>query len=288
MPIKARNGMSLTTEREQLERWKEHFSEILNQNEPDTSCDLGNEHARDMLNVNLSDISLEEVRSALRKLKNNKAAGADDIQPELLRHGGKTLEMELLHLFKNFGNKKESQRDWDQGVIVTIPKKGDLSDCNSWRGITLLSILGKVFCTILLDRLKSELDAILREEQAGFRRGRSCIEQILTLRNIIEQTIEFKAQIVLNFIDFRKAFDSVHRDTLWEILKFYGVPGKFITIFKGLYENSRSCVRTNVGTTDYFNVYNGVTQGCVLSPVFFLLVIDFVMTKAMNLECVII
>ena len=78
----------LTTEREQLERWKEHFREILNQDEPDTFCDLGSERAREMLNVNLSDISLEEVRSGLRKLKNNKAAGADDIQPELLIYGG--------------------------------------------------------------------------------------------------------------------------------------------------------------------------------------------------------
>ena len=87
--------MSLTTEREQLERWKEHFSEILNQDEPDILRDLESEHARDMVNVNLSDMSLEEVRSVLRKLKNNKAAGADDIQPELLMYGGKTLEMEL-------------------------------------------------------------------------------------------------------------------------------------------------------------------------------------------------
>ena len=71
VPMKARNGMSLTTEREHLERWKEHLCEILNEGEPDTLCDLGSEHTKEMLNVNLSDISLEEVRSALRKLKNN-------------------------------------------------------------------------------------------------------------------------------------------------------------------------------------------------------------------------
>ena len=157
--------MSLTTEREQLERWKEHFSEILNQDEPDTLCDLGSEHAREMLNVNLSDISLEEVRSALRTLKNNKAAGADDIQPELLKYGGKTLEMELLHLFNRIWKQERIPYDWGQGVIVTIPKTGDLSDCNNWRGITLLSIPGKVFCAILLERLKSELDAIFREHK---------------------------------------------------------------------------------------------------------------------------
>ena len=83
---------------------------------------------------------------------------------------------------------------------------------------------------------------------------------MLTLRNIIEQSIEFKAQIVLNLIDFRKAFDRVHRDTMWRVLKSYGVPGKLITIFN---ENSRSCVGANVGATYYFNVYSGVRQGCV-------------------------
>ena len=131
------------------------------------------------------------------------------------------LEIELLHQFNRIWKQERIPYDWSQGLIVTIPKNGDLTDCKNWRGIILLSIPGNVLCAILLERLKSDLDAILREEQAGFRSGRSCIEQIYTLQNSIEQTIEFKAQIVLNFIDFRKAFDSVHRDTLWKILKLY-------------------------------------------------------------------
>ena len=95
-------------------------------------------------------------------------------------------------------------------MIVKLPKKGDLSNCNSWREITLLSVPGTVLCAILLNRLKDDIDERLREEQAGFRSGRSCSEQILTLRNIIEQSCEFNQRVFINFVDFKKAFDSMH------------------------------------------------------------------------------
>ena len=146
----------------------------------------------------------------------------------------------------------------------------------------MLSIPGKAFCYILLDRLRQEVDTLLREEQAGFRSGRSCSEQILTLRNIIEQTLEFRGSMYLNFVDFRKAFDSIHRDSLWKICRIYGVPEKFVNIFQKLYENSSSCVNTSIGKTEFFNVYSGVRQGCVLSPFLFLIVVDFVMKKSMD------
>ena len=99
-------------------------------------------------------------------------------------------------------------------IIVKLPKKGNLSDCNNWRGITLLN------------RVQNAVDQTLREEQAGFRKGRSCTEQIFALRNIIEQSLEHQKNLVINFIDFKKAFDSVHRPSLWKILKHYGIPAR--------------------------------------------------------------
>jgi len=75
----------------------------------------------------------------------------------------------------------------------------------------------------------------LREEQAGFRSNRSCNEQIFTLRNITEQRSEFQTPLLVNFTDFKKAFDSVHRESLWEVAKLYGIPEKYIRIFKALY-----------------------------------------------------
>ena len=114
--------------------------------------------------------------------------------------------------------------DLRKGIIVKLPKKGNLTDCNNWRGIILLSVSVKVFCSVLLDRLYEAVDALLREEQAGFRRGRSCMDQIFTLKNIIEQCLEFQKPLAIILIDFKKAVDSMHLESLWSILKAYGLP----------------------------------------------------------------
>jgi hypothetical protein len=88
--------------------------------------------------------------------------------------------------------------------------------------------------------------------------------------------------LLINFIDFKKAFDSVHRESIWQILRCYGIPEKFITIIKSLYHHSSCCIRTKDGTTEMFEIVTGVRQGCILSPFLFLVVIDFVMKKAMD------
>ena len=159
-------------------------------------------------------------------------------------------------------------------MIVKLPKKGALNECGNWRGITLLSTPGRVFCSVLLNRLKNAIDARLREEQAGFRPGRSCSHQIFILRDIIEKSVEYNVAVNINFTDFKKAFDSVHRVTLWKILKSYGIPNKFINVFKNIYFKSSCCIKTANGNTNFFEICTGVRQGCILSPVLFSLAID--------------
>ena len=83
----------------------------------------------------------------------------------------------------------------------------------------------------------------------------------------------------INYIDFKKAFDSIHGDSLWKILELYGIPFKYINIFKALYRDSSCCVRTREGNTEMFSILTGVRQGCILSPFLFLIVMDFVMRK---------
>ena len=106
--------------------------------------------------------------------------------------------------------------------------------------------------------MKKEVDSIPREEQAGFRRGRSCCDQIFVLRSILEEWLEWNTPLIINFIDFQKAFDSIHRPTLWNILKEYGVPEKYVNIIKTLYENSKCVVKVNNSLTDWFFTKTGV------------------------------
>ena len=163
---------------------------------------------------------------------------------------------------------------------MKLPKKGDLTDPNNWRGVTLLSVPGKVFVLILLNRLKSAVDAKMREEQAGFRPGRSCTDQIFALRRIVEKTIEYQQEVNFNFIDFEKAFDSVDRSCLWKIAASYGTPSCYIDILKSLYERSCCCVNTEDGFTDDLEVKTGVRQGFMISPLLFGLAVDWMMRKA--------
>ena len=157
-------------------------------------------------------------------------------------------------LFNDIWNNNTIPEDWCKGLIVKLPKKGDLLNCDNWRGITLLSIPGKIFCRVLLNRIDVAIDKKLRQEQAGFRKGKGCIDQIFALRNIIEQCLEWNAPLHIVFIDFKKAFDSIHRNSLWKILLSYGLPNKVISLIKLFYEKFECSFLLDNSTTEWFSV----------------------------------
>ena len=121
--------------------------------------------------------------------------------------------------------------------MIKLPKKGDLRDCSNYRGIMLLSVPGKVLNRVILDRVKDAVDPQLRDQQAGFRRNRSCADQIASLRIIIEQSLEWNSPLYINFIDYEKAFDSVDRQTLWKLLRHYGVPVKIVSLIQRIHQD---------------------------------------------------
>ena len=163
----------------------------------------------------------------------------------------------------------------------TIEEHEERRPCRVWKleGITLLPIANKVLGRVVINRIKAGIDEILRPEQAGFREGKSATEQIFILRNIIEQSVELQSTLYINFIDFEKAFDSIHRDSLWEIMRQYGIPNKLINIVKLMYTDSMCAVLEDGKETDWFKVKTGVKQGCVMSGFLFLHVIDWVMRE---------
>ncbi|VDP55861.1 unnamed protein product [Schistosoma mattheei] len=125
---------------------------------------------------------------------------------------------------------------------------------------------------MLLNRMKDSVDAQLQDQQAGFRKDRSCTDQIATLRIIVEQSIGWNSLLDINFIDYEKAFDSVDRTTLWKLLQYYGVPEKIVNIVRNSCDGL-NCKIVHGGQLTV-EVKTGVRQGCLLSPFLFLLVID--------------
>ena len=239
-PVKDKQGVLLTSEKEQQERWAEHFKEVLNRPDPETTADIP--EAEDDLDICTEVPSKEEIQEAIKSLMNNKAPGNDQLTAELFKTDPITAT-EILHpFFQKIWENNTIPTTWSEGTIVKIPKKGDLTNCNKWRGITLLSIPSKIFCKILVNRMKTAVDTTLRKEQAGFRRGKGCSDNIFILRTIIEQCTEWQRELIINFIDFEKAFDSLHRDSIWKILRNYGIPPKIVSIIKLFYAEFRCTV----------------------------------------------
>ena len=277
VPVRDKQGKLLSSIDDQLRRWKEYFQEVLNRPTPLNPPDLT---TGETLDINMEEISKEEIWKAINQMKTGKAAGIDNIPPEVLKEGGAEIVNQLHNIFNKIWSTETPPAEWKKGLLIKIPKNGDLSRCDKWRGITLLSVPSKVFSRTILNRIKEACDDLLREEQAGFRRGRSCIDQIATLRIIIEQSIEWQSPLYATFVDFEKAFDSINRETIWSIMRHYGIPNKIIAIIKSLYENFTCQIVHNGKMSDEFHVTTGVKQGCLLSPLLFLLVLDWVTKEA--------
>ena len=274
-PVKDKDGKNIPNEEQQRCRWKEHFEELLNRPEPRNPPDIQPADTDLLIDCNIP--TKDEIRKAIKQLKNGKASGPDGIPAEALKTDLET-SVEMLHpLFTKIWEEEQVPSEWKEGYLIKIPKKGDLSSCSNYRGITLLSIPSKIFNRVLLNRMKNAVDPQLRDQQAGFRSNRSCTDQIATLRIILEQSLEWNSPLYVNFIDYEKAFDSVDRHTLWKLLRHYGVPQKIVDIIRKSYEGMSCRVVHGHQVTDSFQVKTGVRQGCLLSPFLFLLAIDWVM-----------
>ena len=166
--------------------------------------------------------------------------------------------------------------------LIPVPKSGDLSLTANYRGISLKSIVAKTYNRVLLNRIRPHLDDILRPNQCGFREKRSTTEQILVLRRIIEGIEDKTLSAVITFIDFKKAFDTMHRDKMIKILKAYGIPDIIVHAIEDAYQGTKAKEITSDGDTDEFDILPGVLQGDTLAPYPFIIVLDYCLRSAIE------
>ena len=231
------------------------------------------------------DILYSEVQTAIRALKRNKSPGSDGIPAELLQAGGEPLARQIYHLCNKAWHEGTIPEEWGKSILVPIPKKGDLSNCSNYRTISLINHTGKVLLIVLLNRLKNYLDPYLSEEQAGFRKDRSTVHQILMLRLLAEKAKRQGKKIYNCFIDFQKAFDMIKHKIIWAMLKSYGVETKMVTLLQKIYEKSQSAVRIGNEYGEWFQTGVGTRQGDPLSPLLFIAYLERVMDQVRQNAC---
>ena len=278
--VKSKDGEILTEMKDVKERWKESFEELYN-HQNQTNGEATNIPQMASLEP-VPDILRDEVEFAVRKLAEEKAPGFDSITGEELKATGST-GITILHKLCNIIWREESfPADWGKAIITPIYKKKDKLNCENYRGISLLSHAGKVFSIILQRRIMKKTEEVLSETQAGFRPGRSTMDQLFTLRQIMEKRLERNQSLLCCFIDYEKAFDSVWQEGLWKAMNFFGYSSKYIHLLQALYQQSSSAVRVNGELTDWFKTTVGVRQGCALSPQLFNILLEAVMLYAIH------
>ena len=162
------------------------------------------------------------------------------------------------------------------------PQKGQFTTMPEYHTISLISHPSKVMLKILLNRLKPEAEKIIAEEQAGFRPGRSTTEQIFNLRILRERHLQHQKDLYHVFIDFKKAFDRVWHEALWDTMRLYNININLITVIQKLYEKATSAVCFNKSIGDWFKTSVGVRQGCLFSPTLFNILLERIMTDALE------
>ena len=143
----------------------------------------------------------------------------------------------------------------------------------------MLSVVGKVYGRVLINRIRDRTENAIAEVQGGFRRGRGCTDQTFIVRQIGEKYIAKGKEVYFAFLDLEKAYDRVDREAMWRVLRIYGIGGSLLKAVKSMYAGSKACVRVGSEMSDWFPVRVGLRQGCVMSPWLFNLYIDGVVRE---------
>ena len=270
--------MKAASQKERVKLWEQHFKNLLG-SPPKITDEPITRIISKQLDIKLGPFTKEELDSVLKKIKNRKAAGLDEIPPEVW----KTRQFDdiLLRQCNAVYSQNRIER-WMKGCILPFPKKGDLGLAKNYRGITLTSIAAKIYNALLRNRIEPKIDNILRKNQNGFRRNRSTTSQILTIRRILEGVRAKNLQATLLFVDFTKAFDSTHRGKMELILQAYGQPKETVAAIMILYRNTKVKVRSPDGDIKYFDIVAGVLQGDTLAPYLFIICLDYVLRTSID------
>ena len=211
-------------------------------------------------------ISFEEIKTSVNSLKNGKSSSSDLICNELLIN----LNDKGIFILQNLFNKclDTGSYPWNNSIISPLHKKGSKEDPDNYRAVAVSSTIGKLFSTILLDRLIKfrNINCPDPTNQLGFTKGAQTYDHIFTLNTITSKYKKLRKKVHAAFIDFKKAFDSVCREALFYKLSNIGVTGKFYNVLRHMYNNSTAQIKLSGYVSKTILTRKGTEQGHPLSP----------------------
>lgn len=280
---KDESGNLVTDKQESLKIWRDHFSRLLN-DDNGLAADNISDPPFNEDDIQVPPPNIVEIRTIVNRLKDNKAVGEDSLPAELFKSGGEVLVEHMYHLIRCIWLEECMPHDWSNSVVCPILKKGDPTACSNYRGISLLPIAYKLLSGVLCEKLKPIVDPQIGAYQCGFRPGRSTIDQIFALRQVLQKTREQQIGTHHLFVDFKAAFDSPSRHSLLVAMGMLGIPAKLIRLCEMTLTNTRSSVKIGKDISEPFSTERGFRQGDQLSCVLFNILLDRVIRNAFTDE----
>lgn len=258
-----RKGNILSTISE--EAWKKHYETLLSENR--AQFVVQKENTQEKTKPEYMEVTEEEVRTALSRAKGGTAPGPGGLHMELIKAGGDkmlTLLTNVVNMVLRGGDLPEDIRT---GYICSIFKKGDRKQCRNYRGICVQSSVSRIIGRLVRDKLEEQY--ITPMEQTGFTAGRSCMDNIFVLRQLIEKHSAKNKELHLAFIDLEQAYDSIPRERIWPALRKAGITESVVRTIQYLYGSDLYRVKIGNRLTEPFSGSKGLKQGCCLSPSIF-------------------
>jgi len=256
------------------EAWKNHFKELLEGNEGKEEVRRGREEGKK--GEREEELQEKEIWEVLKRMKKNKAVGADGLPMEVWKYAGSDLRKGLAKLMNLVWKEGRMPEDWRKSVIVPIYKRGDPNLPSNYRGISLLCSAYKIYAELIRKRIEEQAErkGCLPDTQFGFRKKKSTMDNIFILSHLVQrgkstEEMEKNKKVYAFFADLKAAFDNVDRGILWRTLREMDLDEGMIRRLELIYEKTEVMVRTEAGLTESFVTRRGVRQGCVLSPLLF-------------------
>ena len=236
----------------------------------------------------LEDITITEdmVKKVLDKLNMNKAGGPDNITPRLLRKCSEHLSKPLAIIFNKSLQTGDVPAAWREANVSPLFKKGDKTNPLNYRPVSLTSVVGKVLETIIRDQLvnHASVNSIIKIQQHGFMKKKSTLTNLLEYLEVLTKAKDQRVPVDINYLDCRKAFDTVPHRRLLLKLNDLGVHGNILGWITGFLKDRRQRVSIRGSVSNWLPVDSGVPQGSVLGPILFLFYINDLVD---GLECAI-
>ena len=268
--IEDRNGMDPTEAEDIKKRWQE-YTELYKK-------DLHEPDKHDGVITHLEpDILESKVKWVLGSITLNKASGGDGIPAKLFQILKDDAVEVMYSMCQQIWKTQQWAQDQKRSVFISITKKGNTKECSNCSTIALISHASNVMLKILQARLQQYVNHELPDVQAEFGKGRGIRDQIANICWNTGKAREFQKSIYFCFIDYAKAFDCVDHNKEWKILQEMGIPGHLTCLLRNLYTGQEATVRTGHGTTDWFQIWKVVHQGCILSLGLFNFYAEYIM-----------